>query len=845
MHTTNNACDIEHKQIYLELEAKNKELEENIKLLHVKKESLKLAQEVGHFGSWEIDLTTHKSIWSEQSYKIYKLDPDTTSPTLETFTSRVIEEDQKKLERGMASLIDGKIHSLVLRVKRYDDVIITILINGKYIFNDEGTPIKMVGTTLDITEHIALQQKNESLTFILEHSNNEIYILDGETYQYIYANQHALDKLQYTRDELYKMNITDINKSLTLNHAKKLHEALLLQGTLVKRTIHTKKNGDTYPVESHVQYQHYNNKEVAILFDRDITEHIKEEEIHNLHTQILEKVNDAIISTDLNGIITHWNLGASKLHGYSADDILGKHINTLFPEDDYHVLEEIGEQALLYGSHQNQIIKILTSNNHSIDANITVTVLKNKQGDIIGLTYYAQDITQQKKVVNELKNQQALLHFQATHDNLTKLPNRELFVDRLKQSIYRVQRLDEKFALFLIDIDNFKQVNDTLGHQHGDEVIKIIAERLSTHFLNEDTLSRIGGDEFALLRQNLETPTSAAKIAEEILEILKPKIVINGHTIYITASIGISLYPKDSISQNDLLKYADTAMYRAKTEGGNTYQFYSPKMTQLAFEKAVMSADLHQAIEEKQFVIHYQPQIDTRDNHIVGIEALVRWDHPKMGLIFPDKFLSVAEESQFIQELDYYIMSQAMTDIQQLYAIGLNPGVLSLNLTIKHLMNPLFIQTLSEIINTTKFNIRWLEFEITESQMMNDPIKSIEVLQAISNMGIRIAIDDFGTGHSSLAYLKKLPVHKVKIDKSFMHGLPDDEEDSALTNAVIGLAKSFKLSLVAEGVEKQKQIEYLMQHECYVIQGHYYSKALSKDDLTTYLQNNIVIPLNA
>jgi len=823
------------------LEEKNKVLEENITLLNAKQESLQLAQEVGHFGSWEIDLATHKSIWSEQSYKIYKLDPETTSPTLETFTSRVIDEDKMKLKKGIASLNDGKVHELILRVQRYDNIIITILINAKYIFNDKGIPIKMIGTTLDISEVIQLKEKNNQLTFILEHSNNEIYIVDGETYQYIYANQRALDKLQYTREELYTMNIVDINKSLTSSYVKKLHNTLLIHGTLDKRTIHTKKNGDTYPVHSFIQYQHYYGKEVAIIFDRDITQYIKAEEIQNIQTQILEKVHDAIISTDLDGIITHSNTGVTAIYGYRADDIIGKHIYTLFSKNEHQTIQWIQEQALLYGSHQNQIIKI-TTNDKSIHANVTVTVLKNRQKDIIGLTYYTKDITQQTHLVEQLKNQKALLHFQATHDALTNLANRELFKDRLEQSIYRVQKLNEKFALFFIDIDNFKQINDTLGHHCGDEVIKIIAKRLSNHFSEIDTLARMGGDEFALLKQNLQTSQSASKIAQEISHILKPKILINGHTIYITASIGISLYPKDSIVKNDLIKYADTAMYRAKIEGGDSYQFYSSKMTQLAFEKSVMSAELHQAIDEKQFVVHYQPQIDIRDNRIVGIEALVRWDHPKIGLILPDKFLPLAEETKFIQELNLYIMSQAMTDIQQLYAMGLNPGILSLNLSIKQLMFPGFLQTLSETIHATKFNIRWLEFEITENQMMIDPTQSIEILQTIHDMGIKIAIDDFGTGYSSLAYLKKLPIDKIKIDKSFMHGLPDNDENSTLTKAMISLAKSFKLSLVAEGVEKQRQIEYLMKHKCYVIQGHYYSEALSKNKLTNYLQKNVIVP---
>lgn len=340
------------------------------------------------------------------------------------------------------------------------------------------------------------------------------------------------------------------------------------------------------------------------------------------------------------------------------------------------------------------------------------------------------------------------------------------------------------------------------------------------------------------MKHNLNTSESVEKIAKNIIRILKPKVTFEGHDLYITVSIGISRYPKDSIVKDDLVKYADLAMYKAKDKGKNNYQFYSSEMTRLALEKATIESALHKAIIKNQFVVYYQPQIDVRNNSIVGLEALVRWEHPQMGLLLPGKFIPIAEESNFIQKLDTYVMIQTMKDIQQFYEMGLNPGVLSLNLSIKQLTNEDFLQILTDTIAHTKFNVQWLEFEITESHMMLNPIHSIKILQAISDLGIKIAIDDFGTGYSSLAYLKKLPVNKLKIDRSFIQDLPDNEEDMAITEAIISLAKSLKLSLIAEGVEDYKQVQYLMKHACYVIQGYYYSKALSKEDMIIYIQNN-------
>ncbi len=824
------------------LEAANKELEENIQILHAKQESLRLAQEVGHFGSWEIDLATHKSIWSEQSYKIYKLDPKTTSPTLETFTSRVIKEDKQKLADTMAlAMSDGKIHSVTLRVKREDGVIITILINGKYIYNEAGQPIKLVGTTLDITELIRLKKENEELASILEHSSNEIYIVDVNTYKYLYVNEEAVRKLGYTKEEMYQMDLYDINKSLSKEHAAKLEAKLLKNGSLFNRTIHTKKDGSTYPVQSYLQHRHYQGKEVGIIFDIDISQLMNAEEKQRQQAQILEQIQDSVIATDLHGTITHWNNGAQNIHGYTAEEMIGKSIYILYPEKEHQKVRWVQQQCLHHGIHHDQMTK-LTKEGNIIYTNITASVLKNDQGDVIGIIRYSQDITEQKYIEDQLKAQTKLLNFQAYHDALTKLPNRALFDDRLQQSISHAHRHNEKFALFFIDLDNFKQINDTLGHHYGDEVLKIVATRICECLEEEDTLSRVGGDEFTLLKQNLRTSESAAKIAAHINQILKPKITIDEHELYITASIGISLYPKDSVLKDDLLKYADTAMYKAKDGGKDNYQFYSSEMTRLAFDKAIMESALRKAITEKQFVVYYQPQVDLRDNRIVGVEALVRWKHPDMGLILPDQFIPLAEESNFIQEIDNYVMFQAMSDIQALYAMGLNPGVLSLNLSMKQLMGHHFLQTLTETISHTKFNVQWLEFEITESQMMQDPIRSVEILQTISDMGIKIAIDDFGTGYSSLAYLKKLPVKKLKIDQSFIQGLPNDEEDVAITQAVIALAKSLNLSLIAEGVEREEQIQYLIKHKCYIIQGYYYAQALSKEEITTYIQNNVIMP---
>jgi diguanylate cyclase (GGDEF)-like protein/PAS domain S-box-containing protein len=816
-------------------------LENRNKIIKAKREALERAQSVGHFGSWEIDLITKKSVWSDESYRIYKLDPETTQPTLDTFMSRVIPEDLPKARSALASLTDGKIKSIDLRVRRTDGVIITVLLNGKMLFDEKKRPVKLIGTTLDITEQVKLREKNEEFAAIIEDSTSEVYIVERGTNRFLYVNAQALKTLGYTREEMYGMTIFDINSSLTPEHAKYIESKLLELGSFVNKTEHVRKDGSRYPVHSFLQHKKFDNKDVAIIFDMDVTKLVESEKRQKQQAQILEQINDAVISTDLNGIITHWNNGATALHGYTADEMIGKSIGILYLPDDEEQFRFMRQQALSRGGFRDQIRK-RTKRGDIIYANVSISLLKDDAGNVIGLTRYSQDITQRKEIEDKLRAQTALLNHQAYHDTLTELPNRALFEDRLQQSINNALRREEDFALFFIDLDNFKQINDTLGHHVGDEVLKVIAKRVAGCIKEGDTLARLGGDEFTVILQDIKASENAAAVAQKIIHNLKPKIKLGPHELHVSASIGISLFPKDSVLKDDLLRFADTAMYKAKDEGRSHFQFYSRDMTLLAFEKAMMEASLHKAIEKKQFVVYYQPQIDARNNSIYGVEALVRWHHPEMGVVLPDKFIPLAEETNFIKVLDSYVMRQAMQDLRDWYDAGLRSGMLSLNLSIKQFTGSIFVNELTALICETGFDVRWLELEITESQMMLNPMQSIEILNTLNEMGINIAIDDFGTGYSSLAYLKRLPVHKLKIDQSFIMGLPEDEEDCAITDAVIALAKSMNIAIVAEGAEKSEQVAYLLEQGCHFIQGYYYTKPLPKAEMARYIERNAIIP---
>lgn len=434
------------------------------------------------------------------------------------------------------------------------------------------------------------------------------------------------------------------------------------------------------------------------------------------------------------------------------------------------------------------------------------------------------DITEQIQNHNLLLEQKIELHHQANYDLLTNLPNRTLLFDRLDFISQKAKRNKFKFAVLFIDLDNFKEINDSLGHDVGDEVLKIVSERLKSFLRSGDIISRLGGDEFVIVLEDLNQIQDASIVAKNIIELLSNDILIRDYVLYANCSIGISIFPDDSLDIHNLLKFSDSAMYVAKRSGKGQFRYYNSKMTQLAFKKIALEADLKNAIKNSEFTVYFQPQVDATTGDTIGAESLVRWIHPTKGIISPNDFIPFAESSGLILKIDEFVMKSSMEQFSKWYKEGLNPGVLSMNLSAKHLREKDFIKKFKTLVAQTKCEPKWLELEITERQIMNDPNGSIAKLQELRNLGTKIAIDDFGTGYSSLAYLQNLPIDKLKIDISFIRKLPDDKNSVALTKTIISLAKNLNLTLLAEGVENREQKDFLVLNGCKNIQGYYYSK---------------------
>jgi len=467
----------------------------------------------------------------------------------------------------------------------------------------------------------------------------------------------------------------------------------------------------------------------------------------------------------------------------------------------------------------------------------------DENGTTIGTVGTGRDITELKKTqfdleesLKQLKYQRQQLEFQANHDILTALPNRVLFLKDLVQNIKTAKEEQNIMAVLFIDLDNFKEINDSLGHDVGDKVLVEVSRRMQGVRRSSDTLARLGGDEFAIILNKLSSVEDVGSIVQEGMEILSQPLSIEHNTLYVSMSVGISIYPNDGQIAKELVKNADAAMYRAKQKGRNTYSFYNEEMTEKACERVFLETELRKALKNDDLVVYFQPQMDGRNNTIVGMEALVRWKHPDRGMIFPDKFIPLAELTGMIVELDRLVMRKAITAFTQWHTAGLNPRKISLNLAIKQLAEEDFIAFVTELVGDRKYLLNMLEFEVTETQVMSNPQESIATLQKIHDLGILLSVDDFGTGYSSLSYLKKLPISKLKIDKSFVDELPNNSEDVAIAKTIISLCKSLGLSVIAEGVENLEQKDFLLANGCHNIQGYLYSKPLSQEDMTQFLK---------
>lgn len=572
-----------------------------------------------------------------------------------------------------------------------------------------------------------------------------------------------------------------------------------------------------------------------------------QEELHSSYINIVQKRHGGIIDTNI-----PIHLGANTV-GYvrmlSTTDRVDHQISLLRNKGLFYLLLAISSGALvawLIVRHLTSRLTLLSQAASEVAKHNYEITLPPFQGEDeisqMGRAFSAmiESIHEQVNALSfEIKQREKteeLLDYKAHHDELTHLSNRALFLDRLEHAIKKAKRQDRTLAVLFIDLDRFKEINDSLGHEMGDRVLIEISERLRENLREIDTIARLGGDEFTLIVEDIDGNDKVNEIASRVLKMLQQVIQIDQHQLYVTSSIGISIYPLDGTDAQNLLRNADSAMYKAKMEGRNSYQYYTEELTARAYERVLLESNLRRAIENEEFVVYYQPQMDGESGTMIGMEALVRWQHPKMGLISPATFIPIAEETGLIVPIDQLVMISAMKQIVQWRSEGLNPGILSLNLAMKQLWHESFIETLQAMLLEIGCQPEWIELEVTEGEVMKNPEMAIGILKRLHNMGIALAIDDFGTGYSSLSYLKRLPLDLLKIDQSFVRGIPDNNEDVAIVRAIIALAKSMGMRVIAEGVETAQQKSFLVENGCRAIQGYFYSRPIPSVEMGDWMR---------
>jgi diguanylate cyclase (GGDEF)-like protein len=434
------------------------------------------------------------------------------------------------------------------------------------------------------------------------------------------------------------------------------------------------------------------------------------------------------------------------------------------------------------------------------------------------------------------KRDQERLKFLANYDQLTSLPNRGLFNQRLERALAHAQRFNKGLALLFMDLDRFKNVNDTLGHEAGDSVLKEVAAILTGCVREIDTVARLGGDEFVILIEGVTDVRQVGSVGHKLMRAMAEPLLLGGHECSVTASIGISTYPADGSDGATLLKNADIAMYRAKEQGKNNVQFYTPTMNIHSVQRLTLEASLRRALQREEFLLHYQPKLDIASGRVTGMEALVRWKRPDSGMISPAEFIPLAEETGLIVAIGEWVLRAACEYTQLSHPGGTPPLRVAVNLSARQFTQASLVSDVARILDLTGLGPEALELEITESMVMGNPEQAIQTLRQLKSMGIALSIDDFGTGYSSLGYLKRFPLDHIKIDRSFIKDIPEDNDDATITRTIIAMAHNLRLKVIAEGVETEAQMDFLRQHGCDEIQGYYFSRPLPGSEFTALLK---------
>ncbi len=705
---------------------------------------------------------------------------------------------------------------------------VDVIASSSFVRDAEGAPVGVVYVASDVTERRraeqALRESEHRYRTLFEGNPLPMWVYDFETLKFIAVNEAAVKHYGFSKDEFLQMTIAGIRPP---------EEIPTMMSTLAalhdrdRNRIFRHKKKDGTPFDAEITSFEFVSagRRARLVIAVDVTQRrLAEERLRENEERyrlLFERNLAGVFRSNLEGRILEVNESMARIFGYTRDELLATSAQSLYftTEERQRVMARLRDQKTLSNSELRLRRKDGTP----------VWILEN-----MSLVESADIIEGTMIDISDRKAAQEQVEYQAYHDVLTGLPNRLLFRDRITVALAHARRSRRAVAVMFLDLDQFKLVNDTLGHTIGDGLLQAAAERLVHCVRADDTVARMGGDEFTILVSDLTDTRAASLVAQKVLDSVSKPIDVEGHELFITTSIGISIFPDDGMDTETLLKNADRAMYRAKEAGRNNYQFATGASVEASGGRLSLERSLHHAFDRQEFVIHYQPMIEVDSHRVIGAEALIRWKHRELGLLGPDEFIPVAEECGLIFPIGEWVLRTACAQMRQWHRAGHDLHI-AVNLSARQFQQHDLTAMIERILEDTGLGARWLDIEITESTAMHNAEMSLGIMTRLKQMGVRLSIDDFGTGYSSLSYLKKFPIDTVKIDQNFVHDLTLSPNDGAIISAVISMARALKLHVVAEGVETEEQLEFLRKQHCETIQGFLYSRPLPAEEFEAIL----------
>ncbi|MDR0276312.1 MAG: EAL domain-containing protein [Paucimonas sp.] len=800
-------------------------------------ERLDLALDSAQLGTWDWHIPSGMLYGSARAAQLHGLPPVPFHESFEAFFDGVPEDERSSMRQAYRSLREGPAgnYQITYRIQLENGSSRYLESRARLYRDEQGNPLRMAGTLLDITDQVEREQRliasEEKFAGLFQVSPDPICVTRQDNGQFIEINPAFTQTFGWSADQVLGRSAEEIGLwAESAQRARRIEQVIRDQALNNVAVVVNHKNGQALTCVISSRLIKVDDQTCSVTTLRDITQQQRAEAALKASEEKFAKAfhssPDAItISERDSGHYVEVNDGFCRLTGYSASEVLGRTANQVgvWADDKQHdALEaEVREHGRVH--HREMLGR--SKSGELLTLEVSVEPITLNETDCLLLT--ARDVSQ-------LKNAQAQIRHLAYHDPLTNLPNRALLMDRLSQQIALLKRHNLRGALLFLDLDHFKHINDSLGHPVGDTVLKIITARLEASVRMEDTVARLGGDEFVVLLSGLEgsreeVTDKVRELADTLRELLAEPMSLDGQRLQVTPSIGVALIPDHGSTPADLLKRADIALYRAKDSGRNTTQLFHTTMQKAASERLRMESDLRMALTRGELALHFQPQVDARDNRIVGAEVLLRWHHPLLGQQPPSQFIQVLEESGLILEVGNWILDEACDACSRMLQdrlIDAEDFSLCVNISPRQFRQNDFVERVRRSLDDYRLPYRMLKLEITEGIVIQNLEDTISKMRELKALGVSFAMDDFGTGYSSLTYLKRLPVDALKIDQSFVRDAPVDPNDAEIVRAIVAMARSLDLAVIAEGVELSEQLDFLERQGCHLYQGYLHSRPL-------------------